>query len=153
MGEDRIEMSQWERDRLKVMSLVLKGERTQVEAGRLLKLSARQVRRIQLRLEEEGDGGVIHRLRGRPSNARIEEDYRRKVVQRYRATYPGFGPTLAAEKLREEGLPVAVRTLREWLVAEGLWERVRQREEYRSRRLRRSCFGELVQTDASEPAR
>lgn len=151
MGEDRIEMSQWERDRLKVMSLVLRGERTQVEAGRLLKLSVRQVRRIQWRLRTEGDGGVIHRLRGRASNARIDADYRQKVIARYRSMYLGFGPTLAAEKLKEEDdLPVAVRTLREWLVAQGLWERVRQREQYRCRRLRRSCFGELVQTDASE---
>jgi len=151
MGEDRIEMSQWERDRLKVMSVVLKGDRTQSEAARLLKLSVRQVRRIQQRLGREGDGGVIHKLRGRASNARIEAAYRLKVVQRYRSTYAGFGPTLAAEKLSEEDdLPVAVRTLREWLVKEGLWQRVRQREQYRSRRVRRSCLGEMVQADASE---
>lgn len=151
MGEDRIEMSQWERDRLKVMSLVLKGERTQKEAGRLLKLSTRQVRRVQKRLEKEGDGGVVHKLRGRPSNARIDPERRRQIVDRYRLAYLGFGPTLAAEKLAEEDeLPVPVRTLREWLVGEGLWERVRQRDQYRSRRLRRSCLGELVQTDASE---
>lgn len=151
MGVDRIEMSQRERDRLKAMSLVLKGQRTQVEAARLLKLSVRQIRRIQMRLEEEGDGGVVHRLRGRASNARIDPGYRQKIVQRYRSMYMGFGPTLAAEKLREEDdLPVAVRTLREWLMVEGLWQRVRQREQYRSRRVRRSCLGELVQTDASE---
>lgn len=151
MGEDRIEMGQWERDRLKVMSLVLKGERTQVEAARLLKVDVRQIRRIERRLRKEGDAGVVHGLRGRPSNARIDEEDRRKVLSRYRERYLGFGPTLAAEKLTEEDdLPVAVRTLREWLVRDGLWQRVRQREEYRSRRLRRSCFGELVQADASE---
>jgi len=51
----RIEMSQQERDlptiwqagRLKVMSPVLSGERTQVEAARLLKRSIRQIRRLQ----------------------------------------------------------------------------------------------------------
>ena len=151
MGEDRIEMSQWERDRLKVMGLVLKGERTQVEAACLLKLSERQVRRIQDRLQEQGDVGVVHRLRGRPSNARIDEEHREKVLERYRARYLGFGPTLAAEKLKEEDeLVVAVRTLREWLMEAGVWKRVRQREVYRERRVRRSCFGELVQTDASE---
>lgn len=55
MGEDRIAMSQRERDRLKVMAGVLQGQRTQVEAGRLLGLTPRQIRRIQRRLEAEGD--------------------------------------------------------------------------------------------------
>jgi len=44
MEKDRIEMSQRERDVLKVMSLVLSGKRTQAEAARLLKRSTRQVR-------------------------------------------------------------------------------------------------------------
>jgi hypothetical protein len=51
MEKDRIEMSQRERDVLKVMSAVLSGKRTQVEAARLLKRSTRQIRRIQRRLE------------------------------------------------------------------------------------------------------
>jgi hypothetical protein len=51
MNGDRIEMSQRERDRLKVMAPVLEGGRTQEEAARLLKLCVRQVRRIQRRLE------------------------------------------------------------------------------------------------------
>ncbi len=65
--EDRISMSVRERDVLKVMGPVLSEKRTQVEAVRLLRKSVRQVRRIAVRLEAEGDRGVIHRLRGRPS--------------------------------------------------------------------------------------
>ena len=52
MNEDRIEMSQRERDRLQVMYPVLKGQRTQAEAGRLLRLTDRQIRRIQRGLEK-----------------------------------------------------------------------------------------------------
>ena len=59
MNGDRIEMSQRERDRLKVMATVLEGSRTQPEAARLLKRCVRQVRRIQRRLESEGDQGVV----------------------------------------------------------------------------------------------
>ncbi len=65
--EDRISMSVRERDVLKVMGPVLSEKRTQVEAVRLLRKSVRQVRRIAVRPEAEGDRGVIHRLRGRPS--------------------------------------------------------------------------------------
>jgi hypothetical protein len=149
MNEDRIEMSQRERDRLKVMSLVLKKERTQVEAGRLLGLSDRQVRRIQRRLQSDGDGGIVHKLRGKPSNARVDLEHRQKVMAAYRQDLTGFGPTFAAEKLCQRGLPVVVRTLREWLLAEGLWQPQRQRDQHRQRRCRRECFGELVQADGS----
>src|SRR5436853_3127030 len=101
MEKDRIEMSQRERDVLKVMSAVLKGGRTQAEAARLLGRSERQVRRIQRRLEAEGDGAVVHRLRGKPSNRALGEAVKRSALGLYRAKYRDFGPTLAAEKLAE----------------------------------------------------
>ena len=150
MNEDRIEMSQRERDRLKVMVPVLEGRRTQPEASRLLKRCVRQVRRIQRRLEAEGDAGVIHRLRGRPSNRGKGDPLRQRVLSRYRERYLGFGPTLAAEKLTGEGLAVSDETLRNWLLRAKLWERKRQRDKHRSRRDRRECFGELTQADGSE---
>jgi Helix-turn-helix domain len=148
-GRNRVEMSQRERDVLKVMQPVLDGKRTQAEAARLLRLSTRQVRRIERKLTAGGDAALVHGLRGKPSNHRHEPGLRRKVVNAYRARYSDFGPTLACEKLAAEGLRVGVETLRRWLLAEGLWERRRRRDPHRSRRPRRSCFGELVQMDAS----
>jgi hypothetical protein len=148
-AEDRIAMSQHERDTLTIMRPVLQGERTQVEAARLLGLSVRQVRRLQRKLHEHGDAALIHGLRGRPSNHRFDPAFRRKVVTAYRQRYGDFGPTFACEKLAEEDLHVSPDTLRRWLVAEGLWQRRRRRDPHRSRRPRRACFGELVQIDAS----
>jgi hypothetical protein len=72
-NQDRIEMSSYERDVLKIMEPVLRGQRTQAEAARLLELSERQVRRIQRRLESEADAGIVHRLRGEASNHRLDE--------------------------------------------------------------------------------
>lgn len=146
---NRVEMSQRERDVLKVIQPVLDGDRTQVEAARLLKLSTRQIRRIQQKLQAGGDAALVHGLRGQPSNHRHQPALRKRVLAAYRTRYPDFGPTLACEKLAAEGLPVGVETLRRWLLAEGLWERRRHRDPHRSRRPRRSCFGELVQMDAS----
>src|ERR1044071_6523268 len=145
----RVEMSQRERDILKVMQPVLDGQRTQAEAARLLQLSVRQVRRIQRKLEAQSDASLVHGLRGKPSNHKRESTLRPRVLKAYRARYPDFGPTLACEKLAEEGFSVGVETLRQWLLAEGLWTRRRRRDPHRSRRPRRSCFGELVQMDAS----
>ena len=146
---DRIPMSQRERDRLRVLHSVLEGQRTQVEAARLLRLTPRHVRRLLQRLLQGGDAALLHGLRGQPSNHRKDAKLRRRVLHVYRKDYPDFGPTFAAEKLGERGLKVSPDTLRRWLLAEGLWQSQRRRDQHRSRRPRRACFGELVQMDTS----
>jgi hypothetical protein len=142
-------MSQRERDRLRVLSMVTEGKRSQAEAARLLRLSTRQVRRLQRRLATDGDRGVVHRLRGRPSNHQRPESLRRQVVSIFKRQMGDFGALLASEKLRDQGLAVPVGTLRDWLRAEGLLEPRRRRDQHRRRRERRQCFGELVQGDGS----
>jgi transposase len=110
--EDRIEMSQRERDRLKVLHGVKEGQFTQAKAAELLGLTARQVRRLQERLAERGDAGLVHRLRGQPSNRQLDAKLRRQVLREYRQRYADFGPTFACEKLAEQGLHVSPATWR-----------------------------------------
>jgi hypothetical protein len=74
---------------------------------------------------------------------------RQLVIGAYRQQYMGFGPTLAAEKLWRGGWVIDHETLRRWLLAEGLWQRQRKRDQHRQRRDRRECWGELVQADGS----
>jgi transposase len=62
-----LRMSGKERDRLKVMAAVAARRLRQGEAARLVALSERQVRRILVRYRTEGDAGLVHRGRGRPS--------------------------------------------------------------------------------------
>ena len=148
-----LRMSGKERDRLKVMAALAQRRMRQKEASRLLRLSERQARRILARYRAEGDAGLVHRARGRPSNRRLPEALRRRVMGRVVRQYRGFGPTLAAEKLQErDGLRVSRETLRGWMVAEGVWTPRRPRVEAHLWRPRRPCFGELVQMDTSEHA-
>ncbi len=127
------------------------GKFPQVEAARLLKRSSRQIRRIQRRLEAWGDGGVVHGLRGRASNNGSDAAMMARAAALCRKHYAGFGPTMAREKLLEEHkLSIGLETLRQLLLREGLWEPKRHRDKHRRRRERRSCFGEMVQADASE---
>ncbi len=149
--EDRIAMRQHERDVLKVVQSVVDGKRSQAEAARFMDMTDRHVRRLAQRLVEEGDRALVHGLRGRPSNRRLDEGLRAKILKTYRMCYVDFGPTFASEKLASQGLKVSVETLRRWLLAEGLWKRRRRRDVHRSRRPRRPCFGEMVQMDASPP--
>src|SRR3954470_21289410 len=94
-SQDRIEMSQRERDILTLMKPVLSGQRSQAEAAELLRMSVRQVRRIQRRLELQGDAALVHRLRGRASNRKSDESFRQRVLDAYASRYDDFGPTLA----------------------------------------------------------
>ena len=148
---ERLAMSQRERDRLVMIRSVNEGKRTQAEAAKLLCLSTRQVRRLQERVRREKDVGVIHKLRGRPSNSGVEEAQKRRVLGLYRSDYGGdYGPTLFSEKLSEQhGIKLCAETLRQWLLSAGLWQRKRKRDRHRRRRERRASCGELVQIDAS----
>lgn len=143
-------MSVKERRRLEILSRVRRGELRLVEAAELLKVSYRQVRRIRLRFEASGDVGLLHGLRGRTSNRRMDEAVRLRVLQLYSASYPDFGVTLACEWLeKRDQIVVSRATLGRWLKAEGLLASKRRRVRHRSRRPRRSHRGELVQMDGS----
>ena len=99
---------------------------------------------------KEGDKGLIHRNRGRPSNRRKAPEVKEMALALYREQYWDFGPTLAAEKLVErDGYEVNHETLRRWLLAAGLWKRQRNRPKHRQWRERKAHFGELVQMDGS----
>ena len=150
MEPERIELSRPERDRLRVLHEVEQGHLKQVEAAERLRLSDRQVRRLLGRVRTAGDRGVMHRLRGRPSNRNIPDKHRQRVLERVRRRYADFGPTLAAEHLASDGLPISRETLRKWMIAAGLWRLRRQRiKAVHVWRERRASFGELVMWDSS----
>lgn len=147
-------MSLKERDRLSMLSRVRDGQMTLLAASERLGLSYRQAKRLWRRYREVGDAGLVHGLRGRPSNHLVAADGRRAMaLGLYREQYRGFGPTLAAQQMAErDGLAVDHETLRGWLASAGLWRPHRQPRRGHRRRERRASFGELVQMDGSEHA-
>jgi hypothetical protein len=150
METERIALSQPERDRLKVLHEVKQKHLTQVEAAQRLKVTDRHVRRMLIRIGERGDGGIIHRLRGRPSNRKLAEPLQQKILARIHHCYADFGPTLAAEHLAKEGLLVSRETLRKWMIQRALWRpRCKRVKAVHVWRERRAGFGELVMQDSS----
>src|SRR5713226_586125 len=153
MQEGQLLMTQADRDRLVALKKAKKNLITQREAAEELKLSIRQVQRLLYGLKERGDKAVVHRLRGRASNRRIEESIEGEAVKILSApVYEGFGPTLAAEYLgNKHGIEASKETVRQWMMRAKLWrgrkEKVKQVHTWRPRRSR---FGELVQWDTSE---
>lgn len=119
------------------------------EASKRLGLSYRQCRRSYKRYRDQGDKGLVHRSRGRPSNRGKPAKFKDQVLARCRKDYEDYGPTLAAEELGEKGYALDHETLRRWLMADGQWQRHRRGRKHRARRERRAHFGELVQLDGS----
>ena len=150
VGEDRVIMSVKELRRVHVIRYAIEQKMTQVKAGALLGLTTRQVRRLIARVEQEGDKGLAHRGRGKPSNRRIPEQVKAKVLRLYETRYGDFGPTLAVEKLAERhGIALSDETLRRWLTVRGIDHFRRRKRPHRVWRERRPHMGELLQLDGS----
>src|SRR5438105_13471070 len=150
--EEMLVLSTKDRDRLKVLHEVKRKHLTQRAAARQLGISDRWVRKVLVRVRKGGDGGIVHRGRGRRSNRRLPEKVRRQALKLVEAKYRDFGPTLACEYLaKDHEVEVSKETLRQWLIGAGL-RRVKRRkaEEVHVWRPRRSCRGELAQWDTSE---
>jgi biotin operon repressor len=85
-------MTQADRDRLVALKKAKKRRIAQREAAEELGLSVRHVKRLIYALKKHGDKAVVHRLRGRPSNRKIEERIEREAMQILSApVYKGFG--------------------------------------------------------------
>ena len=144
-------MSERELNRIEVLSEVEAGRLRVEDAAGLLGLTRRQVFRLLARLRADGPTGLAHRARGRAPNNRLPASVRESALALVRAQYADFGPTLAAEKLAERhGIRVSSESLRQWMMAAGLWHSRAQRHRIHQPRLRRQAFGELIRIDGSD---
>ena len=149
-GKDIIMATQEELKALHVIRKAIDKAITQREAADIIDMSERQVRRKVSRVRQEGDKGIIHRLRGRSSNRAKPQDMRNKVLGLCRTTYRDFGPTLASEKLFErDKIRISDETLRLWLIDERISYKQRKKRPHRQWRERKHYAGEMVQLDGS----
>lgn len=121
-----VTMSQKELDRIPVLQQLCDKRLTQSraanDAASQLLLSERQIQRLMDRYRSSGPSGLASLKRGKPSNHCFSGSFRAQILALLRENYSDFGPTLAAEKLRERHqISVSVETLRHWMTADGLW--------------------------------
>ena len=148
-------MTQQDRDRLVALKKAKKGLITQRQAAEEIGQSERHIRRLLKKLKAKGDAAVVHALRGRRSNRKLDEKTKQAALKILgREVYAGFGPTLAAEYLADKhDIHVGRETVRNWMIEAKLWRAQRQSiEKIHEWRQRRSRVGELVQWDTSEHA-
>ena len=144
-------MSQKEAKRGQVMELLSAGKVDQKEAGKMLAVSVRQIKRILRRYRTLGLPGLISKKRGRVSNRRVDETIRTTAIKMIGEHYRDFGPTLAAEKLAElHDIHLSVETVRQIMIAASYWKpRKGAVICVHPMRERRARLGELVQIDGS----
>lgn len=145
-------MSEKELYRLQIMTQLAEHRITQKQAGELLGVSERHVKRIWRRFKLKGPEGLVNQSRGKPSHNQLSEEVKQQVLDLILERYRDFGPTLATEKLTEvHGLRISDESVRKLMIAEGLWKQRRKRKlRVFQMRERRACFGELVQIDGSD---
>ena len=141
-----IQMSAKELSRLEVMQRLSTKQMSQKEAGEILHLGTRQIKRLLKRYRKQGAAGLISKQRGHKANNRLSESVKKQGLNLLKTKYQGFGPTLAHEKLVEKDkLQVSVESVRKIMIAENLWKpRKLKKIMTHQLRERRACFGEQV---------
>ena len=149
--ETYLNMSVKELSRLEVMQRLAKKQLSQKEAGRILGVSTRQIKRLLKAYRAQGAAGLVSRQRGRKSNNCLSAEIKQQALDLLKRKYQGFGPTLAHEKLVEKDkLKLSKESVRKLMITEQLWKARKARKVVvHQLRERRACFGELVQIDGS----
>ena len=78
MAEERMALTQQERDWLDWLKQAKRKQITQRQAAEQMEVSERWVRKLLQRMKQEGDRVVVHKLRGKPSNRRLSKEVRSK---------------------------------------------------------------------------
>ncbi|MEP4979703.1 ISNCY family transposase [Ascidiaceihabitans sp.] len=144
-------MSERELNRIEVLAQVDDGRLSVQNGANMLDVTKRQMFRLMKRYRTEGAPAIRHKSRGKSPNNKIHKAKRDYAIALVKEKYADFGPTLAAEMLTEhDGFKVSRETLRKWMIEDGILLSRKQRRTFHQPRLRRECFGELVQIDGSD---
>lgn len=99
-----------------------------------------------------GPKGLIHKLRGRPSNFATDPVIKKAVCNLFQYKYKPFGFKVAhfyQEASHQFPEPVGYSTVIKWLKDAKLITKTHKGWRHHSRRPRREAFGELIQMDTS----
>jgi len=140
-----------EQRRLYVLTELLAGRLTTIEAALTLELSIRHLKRLKARYRREGVASLANGNRGRRPWHAIDPALAERVVELARTRYAGLNHSHLADLLAErEGIVLERSTIRRILLRAGLRSpRPRRPPVHRSRRERMAREGVLLQADGS----
>lgn len=149
-----VTLSQREQQRVMVLNALDRGDLHMAEAGELLGMTTRQVRRLRSAYRRKGPKALVHGNRGRRSYRRVPDPIRDRLVQLAQTTYAGVNHKHLSELLAErEDLVLSHPTVHRILRTAGIRSPRRRRPpRHRRRRERMPQAGLLVQLDGSDHA-
>lgn len=141
---------------MKIQEVILRamsGEYSWVQAGEIIGLSPRSMRRWRRRYELRGYDGLLDRRRGTPSPRKAPFEEVQRVLRLYRQKYHGFNVRHFHQiARREHGVRLSYSFVKKALQGAGLVKKRRPRGRHRMRREPRACFGEMLHLDGSRHA-
>src|SRR6202140_788401 len=139
---------------MKVQEVILRAAAKKItwwQAGEIIGISDRQMRRWRERYEEFGVRGLFDRRRGVPSPKRVPLTVLERVLELYRERYFDLNVRHFHEKLTaEHQIELSYSWVKGVLQGSGLVARGRKRGVHRQRRPRRPLPGMLLHIDGSE---
>ncbi len=144
-------MGQRQLQRWHLMEMVKAGKITLKEASEKIGVSYRQAKRISRAIRDNGMRALVHGNQGRPSNHRLKESLRERVLTLSKEVYWDLNDTHFTEKLREdEGIDLNRETVRKLRREAGISPKRRRRgPKHRKRRERKVQEGWMVLWDGS----
>ena len=123
---------------------------TWLQAAQIVRISARQMRRIKRQVEQFGMSAVMDQRGKRPRRRLIKAATIEMLIRLKRDVYPDFSLRHFYEQVSEKHqVKVSYNWLRLMLQAAGVVEREPGRGRYRRKRERRPLIGMMVHLDAS----
>lgn len=148
--QEVLNMKNKEVDKLRVIRDIIDGKLRWSQGAQMLKLSERQIGRLCARIRKKGNRGILHGLRGQPSNHRLDADLLEQALAAlHDPQWHDFGPTFATEQLEALGIRLSAGTTRTLMVRAEIWRPARRGKRHRAWRARRICLGMLTQLDGS----
>ena len=149
---ERLNMSDGDIDRLRVIRDVLGKKLAWKDAGQILGLSERQIGRLCVQVRQKGNRGILHGLIGQPSNHQLDPEMLGMALSAlHNPLWEGFGPFFAKQKLADYcAISLSDTTVRKLMTVTDIWTPRRHGAKHRAWRERRACVGMLVQLDGSD---
>ena len=133
-----------------VFVMAIAGKLTWEQAGAILRMSGRHIRRLRARFEEFGVAGLMDRRGGRSRRRRVRPETIAEVCRLKSDVYPDWSMQHFHERVTEKhGLKLSYTLMRSVLQDAGIVEKARARGKYRRKRERRPMVGMLVHMDGS----
>lgn len=114
-----LRMSTEELSRVETLVQVASGRLTVTEAARIMGITRRHAHRLLTRFMDDGSSGLISRRRGRPSNRRMDDAIRTRIVALVREHYYDFTSMPMSRRDARFNQPWSAPAVRRWSAGAG----------------------------------